>query len=344
MSHKTVGYGLIGCGAISVQHTEAIAATPGARLAAVASRSAESSRMTGERWAAPWYTDVRELLARPDVDVAVICTPSGLHAEQALLALEHGKHVLIEKPIALSLADADRVLAAGRAGGLQVAVVSQRRLEPALQTLHTALRQGALGQIVLVEAAVRFWRDQAYYDSAQWRGTVAMDGGAVLNQGIHLVDLLRWLMGPVHSVAGHTATLLHRMEAEDVATASIRFASGALATLTATTCAYPGFSQELRIYGQHGYVHLIDQALAAWEVPGVPAPAAAAGAGTGAADPRAIGSVGHARQYADLTAALQRGQAPAVTGEHGRQALALALAVYESSQTGKSITLEGEQP
>lgn len=339
MSREAVGFGLIGAGSIAAQHAQGIAATPGARLVAVASRSAESSRLVGEAWGADWYTDLEAMLRRPDLDAAVILTPSGLHAEHALLALRHGKHVVIEKPLALTLESADAVLNESRARGLMVATISQRRFEPVMQAVHAAVSGGALGAIALVEGSVRFYRGQEYYDSADWRGTVGLDGGALMNQGIHMVDLVRWIMGEPVSVSGHVTTRAHRMEAEDVATASIRFGSGALGTIVATTCAYPGFDQELRIFGEKGYIHVAGQAAVAWQVPRIAAPGTGPVSQTasGASDPRAIGSEGHARQYADMTGAIQERRAPAITGEHGRAALELVLAVYESARTGRAV-------
>lgn len=336
-----IGYALIGCGGIAAQHLDAIAATPGARLVAVASRSAASAQRVGEAHGVPWYTDVAAMLQRPDLDVVILCTPSGLHAEQALLALQHGKHVVVEKPLALTLESADELLAEAQRCGLQVAVISQRRFEPVIEALRGVLESGALGQLVLLEGAVHYHRTQAYYESADWRGTIAMDGGALMNQAIHMVDLLRWLGGPVSSVAGQIATLTHQMEAEDVATASLRFQSGALGTITATTSAYPGFDQQLRIYGERGFIELHGQRVAGWSVPGHPAPAEAAAEGSGASNPLAISAAGHARQYADITAALQEGRPSAITGRDGRETLALVLAVYESARTGRAVTPGG---
>lgn len=339
MSGREIGFGLIGAGSIALQHAQAIAATPGARLVAVASRSESSARRAGEAWGVDWYLDLEAMLRRPDLDAAVILTPSGLHAEQALMALRHNKHVVIEKPLALTLESADALLGESRTRELMVATISQRRFEPVMQAVHQAVHSGALGKIVLVEGMVRFHRGQEYYDSADWRGTVAMDGGALMNQGIHMVDLVRWMMGEPISVSGHVATLAHRMEAEDVATASIRFRNGALGAIVATTCAYPGFDQELRIVGTEGHLHVVGQKAVAWQVPGIVAPASAASKVSGASDPKAIGSEGHALQYADITAALREGRTPSVTGEHGREALELVLAVYESSRTGRAVVL-----
>jgi predicted dehydrogenase len=337
----TAGYAIIGAGEISGQHAEAIALTPQARLVAICSGTERSARTSGERWGVPWSTDLNDTLARSDVDVAVICTPSGMHAQQAAQALDAGKHVLIEKPLALSLADADRVIAMGHARGLLVSVISQRRFEPIVQQIRQALTDQALGPIALVEACTRYYRPQAYYEGASWRGTKALDGGALMNQGIHMVDLVRWLMGPISQVSGFVGTLGHRMESEDTATASVLFSAGALGTLAATTCAYPGFTQDLWILGDRGHLHLVDRQLVAWSVADAlhsELLSALTSNGAGGA-PDGQTQNGHVAQYLDMTRAVLEGRSPAVTGEDGRSALEVVLAVYESAQQGRVVAL-----
>jgi len=212
MTSSVLRIGLVGAGAISTQHFEAIEALPGMRLAAVASASEVRARAAGEAHGVPWSTSLVELLARDDVDAVTICSPSGLHPAQALAALRAGKHVLIEKPIALSVADADAVIAEARSRGLVAAVVSQRRFEPAVRALKAAVDAGRLGRVILVIGEGLYFRPQSYYDSAAWRGTVGLDGGVLMNQAIHTLDLMRWVGGPAVSVAGQVATLGHTME------------------------------------------------------------------------------------------------------------------------------------
>lgn len=327
-----VGYLIVGAGAISTQHVEAIRATNGARVAGVCGRSADRAEASGKRWDVPWSTDIHEALAWQGVDAAVICTPSGLHAEHALAALHAGKHVLIEKPITLSLADADQIIAAGQRLGLVVSTISQRRFEPAVQAIRQVVQDDAIGPISFVEGSTVDYRPQSYYDSAGWRGTRAFDGGALMNQGIHMVDLVRWLGGPITEAVGHTATVAKRMEAEDTATASISFASGALGTLVATTSAHPGVPHELRIHGERGYIHLRGTEIVGWEVDAVDRPSAEISDGaTGQAATWGTTAIGHARQYRDVTEAILEHRHPAISGIDGRNSLAVVLAVYESS-------------
>jgi UDP-N-acetyl-2-amino-2-deoxyglucuronate dehydrogenase len=341
---RPLTFGLIGAGAISTQHLEAIEAFDGARLGGVASASAERARALGERWGVPWTTDLEELLVRADIDAVAIMSPSGLHPSQALAALAHGKHVLVEKPIALSVRDADAVIDEGRKRGLTVATVSQRRFEPAMIALQAAVAAGAFGTISLILTEGIYHRPQAYYDSAAWRGTIALDGGVLMNQAIHMIDLVRWLGGPVRSVSAHVATRTHVMEAEDTASVSLQFASGALGGIVATTSATPEFPPEIRVYGDAGHARVAGEVAVEWEVPGRPAPSAgpaAAATAPGAAATWGTTATGYIRQYGDFIAAIREARPPAVTGDDGRNAVEIVTAAYESSRTGRAVELGG---
>ena len=341
---RPLTFGLIGAGAISTQHLEAIQAIDGARLGGIASASAERARALGERWDVPWTTDVDELLAREEIDAVAVMSPSGMHPSQALAALAHGKHVLVEKPIALSVRDADAVIDEGRKRGLTVATVSQRRFEPAMIALQASVASGAFGTISLILTEGIYHRPQAYYDSAAWRGTIALDGGVLMNQAIHMIDLVRWLGGPVRSVSAHVATRTHVMEAEDTASVSLQFASGAIGDIVATTSATPEFPPEIRVYGDAGHARIVGEAAVEWDVPGIPPPARAAEPVT--AEPGATATwgttaAGYIRQYTDFIAAVREGRPPAVTGDDGRNAVEIVTSAYESSQTGRAVELEG---
>ena len=341
-----VTFGIIGCGAISAQHLEAIAAVDGARLGGVVSASADRARAAGERWGVPWSTSLDDLLTRSDIDAVSILTPSGLHADEALEALRHGKHTLVEKPLALSVEDADAVIAAARSGGLTLGVVSQRRFEAPIRALHDAVAANALGTVSVILAEGIYHRPQSYYDSAAWRGTAALDGGVLMNQAIHMIDLVRWLGGPVASVAAHVATRTHAMEAEDAAAVSVRFADGAVGSIVATTSAEQESPPELAIYGDRGQVRMVGGEAVVWDVPDRAAPpvdasetipgttaAGSAGATWGTT------SAGHIRQYTDFVTAVRARREPFVTGTDGRDALEIVTAAYASSQAGRAIVL-----
>lgn len=336
--------GLVGAGAISTQHLEAISALDGLELAGVVSGSTDRARAVGEAHGVPWSTRLEDLLERADVDAVTIATPSGLHPSQALAALRSGKHVLVEKPIALTVADAQAVVTTGRKRGLVVATVSQRRFEPAVRALKAAVEGEALGRRSLIIAEGLYHRPQTYYDSAPWRGTRELDGGVLMNQAIHMVDLVRWIGGPVRSVAAHVATLGHAMEAEDTAAVSLRFEDGTLGTIVATTCAAPEFPVELRVYGERGHVRLVGEEPVEWDVPGVSPPTADATpdeGGSSATQTWGTNAQGYLRQYRDFADAVRTGRPPLVTGDDGRAAVEIITAAYAADRTGRAVELGG---
>jgi UDP-N-acetyl-2-amino-2-deoxyglucuronate dehydrogenase len=353
----TRGFGIVGTGVIAAIHADAIAllsktGLPGARLVAVTDVAAGAAAAFAAAHGCPAEPDLGALLARPDIEVVCVCVPSGLHAEVGIRAARAGKHLVVEKPIDVSLAAADRLIEAARAAGVALTVISQHRFDPGLVELRRLLDAGALGRLVLGEASTKWYRSQAYYDSAAWRGTYAMDGGSLMNQGVHYVDLLRWCLGPPAEVTAVCTTQAHQIEVEDTSLAIVRFASGAVGTILSSTAAYPGFPQRLEITGTAGTVIVEDgqitrRALAADRGQAAPAEPAAgpAGtaaadlAGTAAADPTALEVASHAAQLADLLAAVDSGGEPAVTGRDGRNALEIICAVYESSRSGQAVSL-----
>jgi len=340
------GFGIVGTGVIAAMHAAAIATLPRARLAAVTdvtdvADGAAAAFAAARGCAAEPGLD--QLLARPDVDVVCVCVPSGLHAEVGVRAARAGKHLVVEKPIDVTLAAADRLIEAARAAGVALTVISQHRFDPGLIELKRLLGDGALGRLVLAEASTKWYRTQAYYDSAGWRGTWAMDGGSLMNQGIHYVDLLRWCMGPVTEVTAVCATQAHQVEVEDTALAIVGFGSGAVGTILSSTAAYPGFPQRLEITGTDGTVIVEDGRIVrrAFGPQAGASEAEAIGALGAAADPAAIEVASHAAQIADLLAAIEEGRAPAVDGQAGRDALEIVRAVYTSARTGAPVRLTG---
>jgi UDP-N-acetyl-2-amino-2-deoxyglucuronate dehydrogenase len=338
MSTSDIGFAIVGTGMVAQYHAQAIAQTHGSRLVAVSRADPARATEAAARFEVPCETSFEALLARDDVDAVCICTPSGLHAAQVIAAAQAGKHVLVEKPMALTLADADASIAACHAARVVLGVALQRRTGPVLQRVHEAIAAGELGRLTLGTASAPYWRPQSYYDSAAWRGTWALDGGALMNQGIHLVDLLLWYMGDVADVQARVGTLAHTIEVEDCITAALRFTSGALGSIVATTAATPGFPHRVEVYGDRGGVQIEGEQIVRW--PGedkhpneqrVPTDA-----GAGASRARMHGE-GHIRLVSDLVAAIREGRAPLVPGEEGRRSLALVLAVYESARTGQIV-------
>jgi predicted dehydrogenase len=338
------GVAIVGAGVIGKTHAEAIAALADARLVAVAEPREDAGRALAEAHGAAWHAELAAALARPDVDVVILATPSGLHADQAVLASQAGKHVVTEKPMAIDLAGADRMIAACRAAGVALAVIFQSRFGRDAVLLRRAVEAGLLGQPVLGNAVVQWHRTQEYYDAGGWRGTWLLDGGgALMNQSIHTIDLLQWIVGPVERLSAQTAVLAHRIETEDTSAAVLRFVSGALGTIQGTTAAARDWPVRVEIVGTRGRAILEGSRLAVWEAE---APADEAALLTprdrdltdGFRHGEPFGAA-HARQLKAIFAALRAGEEPPVPGEEARRAVEIILAIYRSARTGERVGL-----
>ncbi|MGQ9548552.1 MAG: Gfo/Idh/MocA family protein [Roseiflexus sp.] len=349
MKSADIRFGIIGAGVAGRYHAQAIAQTPGARLMAVCAGHPERADALARAFNVRVEPDVAALLTCEDIDAVCICTPSGQHAEQGIAAAKAGKHVLVEKPPAITLTDADALIDACRAAGVHLGVALQRRTDPDFCAARDAIAAGALGRPILGVITIPYLRTQGYYDSASWRGTWAFDGGGVLmNQGIHLIDLLLWLMGDqVVEVQARAATLAHTIEVEDCVGATLRFAGGALGTIAATTAAAPGFPHRVEVYGTQGGIQIEGEAIVRWETTQETHPETfrvASGdtlrqqAGAGA-HPTGIGAIGHTRIVGDFVAAIREHRQPLVTGLEARRALAVVMAIYESAREGKPVHL-----
>ena len=355
-------FGIVGCGGIGPTHAGALGQIADAELVAVADVVAErAGALANKHGVARVYGDHAALLADPDVDAVCICTPSGMHADQAVEALRAGKHVVVEKPMDVSLAACDRLIAAEDETGRTLAIISQHRFDAATVLVKEAVEQGKLGRIVLADASVKWWRTQGYYDSGDWRGTWRWDGGgALMNQGVHTVDLLQWLAGGVSSLWAQTRTAAHeRIEVEDIAVAALTFANGAVGTLTATTAAYEGFPVRIDIYGTEGTAILEGDRLKTLklkngeEYRSEEAAAHALSVASGgtasvreeaagrstAADPGAVWGDAHRAQLEDFIRAVRTGAKPLIDGRAGRKPLEIITGVYESARTGQPVTL-----
>ncbi len=334
-----VRFGLIGCGTISDVHRRALAEIPQARIVAVASRNAERARAFAAKANCRHTVDHADLLSSPDVDAVIITTSSGSHASISLEALAAGKHVVVEKPMAMTASEARQMATLAANKGLQLSVIFQRRFEPHHLAVKKAIESGALGRLLLCEVACPYFRDQAYYDSADWRGTLALDGGALMNQAIHSVDLLLWLAGPAARVFAETATQTHRIEAEDLALAIVRLERGGYATLMASTSIRPGYTPTLNFYGELGSIKLAGAEVVAWNVPNIPAPEAPPTSAIGVATHLLASHEAHRAQLADFVNALSEGRPPLVTAEEGVASVALIEAVYRSAALSVPVEL-----
>ena len=321
----TVRVGLIGLGAIARTHVAALRSLTqegvAVEIAGYVGRpdAAAALGLPG----AP--ATLAELLARPDIDLIADASPSAVHAEHAVAALDAGKGVVVEKPLATTGADAERVLAAAERHGGFGSVFAQRRFEVTHQYVHRLLSQGRLGAVVAASVTLPWWRDDAYFAAAPWRGR-APEGGVLLNQGIHSVDLLLWLLGDAVAAVGFGTSAFRPGDAVDTCAGAVRFANGALATVLATSAAPPGSPATLSIHTTAGTVSLSQSETTAWTFD-VPPPPASSGGGMGASDPGGIGHAGHAAQWRDIIEAYQQGRSPAVPLRDGLRAVALCEAL-----------------
>jgi UDP-N-acetyl-2-amino-2-deoxyglucuronate dehydrogenase len=344
---KSIGFGIVGVGMIAEFHAQAIAGTRGGRLVGLATRNVDNARAFAQKHGVPFATErIDELVTRPDVDVVCITTPSGAHRDAALAAIHAGKHVVIEKPIEITVARVDEILRAADAAGVVVAPIFQARFGEGARTVKAALDGGRFGRLVLASAYVKWHRTAQYYTG--WKGTLALDGGgAVINQAIHAVDQLQWFAGMPSEVFAFKTRRVHTaIEAEDTAVAALKFGSGALGTIEASTALWPGWSRRIEITGEHGSVALEDDRLAKWDFcearPEDDAIRAAGNnnaLGSGASNPAAISFEGHRRQLQDLIDALQSNRKPQLDGREGRKAVALVRAIYESAERGAAVKL-----
>jgi UDP-N-acetyl-2-amino-2-deoxyglucuronate dehydrogenase len=332
---------LVGCGRISRNHFEALARIDGLSLSAVCDVDARRAEEAGERWAVPWYTSYEEMLARAESHAVAICTPSGLHPAHGVLAARAGKHVISEKPMAITLTAADELVQACDAAGVHLFVVKQNRLNPSIQLLKRAVDKGRFGRVYMTNSTVRWTRPQEYYDQAPWRGTWEFDGGAFMNQASHYVDLVQWLVGPVASVMARTATLARRIEAEDSGVALFRFRSGAIGSMEVTMLTYPkNLEGSITILGEKGTVKIGGTAVNRvehWQFADYDDDDKLIESAS--TNPPNVYGFGHEAYYRNVLAVL-RGEARADTdGRAGRKSLELILGIYESARTGREVPL-----
>ena len=332
---------VVGCGRISRNHFDAIEKINGLELAAVCDIVSERARAAGERYGVPSFESFDEMLASVRSDVVALCTPSGMHPKHGILAARAGKHVVCEKPMAISLESADELVAACDAAGVQLFVVKQNRLNPAIQLLKRAIDRERFGRIYLANTTVRWTRPQDYYDQAPWRGTWEFDGGAIMNQASHYVDLIQWLLGPVESVMAKTATLARRIETEDTGVAVLRFRSGALGVIEVTMLTYPrNLEGSITILGEKGTVKVGGTAVNRvehWTFADYDDDDKLVESAT--TNPPTVYGFGHEGYYRNVLAVLH-GEAKAETdGRAGRKSLELILGIYESAKTGRDVPL-----
>lgn len=344
-----IGFGIVGCGMIANFHAKAIADVRGARLVGCFDTYAASAERLADATGCRAYSRLEDLLANPAVDVVSIGTPSGAHLEPAVAAAQAGKHVIVEKPLEITLSRCDKIIAACKKAGVKLGAIFPSRFHESSLEMKRAVESGRFGRLTLGDAYVKWYRSQSYYDSGAWRGTWELDGGgALINQAIHSVDLLAWLMGPVAEIRAQWATLAHeRIAVEDTVVATLRFANGALGTIEATTAAYPGYLKRVELHGSEGSAAMEEEDLVKWDFAKAERRDGTVrermqqrkSGGGGAADPAAIGHHGHAKQFQDMVDAIKKDRQPAVDGVEGRRSIELVMGIYKAAESGKAVHL-----
>lgn len=350
MPERSFGIGLVGAGSIARTHADAIADIANARLVAVCDALEPACRaFARDRGGLDWTTDIHELVSRPDIDIVNICTPSGTHADLAVVAAQACKHLIVEKPLDITLKQVDRIIHASQESGVKLTGILPYRFRAGAGRAKAAIEQGRLGRLVLVDAHVKWHRPPEYYRG--WHGTWKLDGGgALMNQGIHSIDLLQWLAGPVDTVFGHTATLGHDIETEDTASVVLKFRHGGMGAIQATTSCWPGDPARVEIHGTMGTIVLDEGRVVVWKlVDSSPEEehtmvSAERQNGRSFSDPTAISHMAHRSQIEDMIEAIETDRDPRVSGQDARHAIEIIRAIYFSAQRGAVVHLPLQNP
>ncbi|MGE5661228.1 MAG: Gfo/Idh/MocA family protein [Ignavibacteriales bacterium] len=336
-----IHFAIVGCGHISKKHAEAIAKTKNGKLVAVVDTVSDRLNEFKNQYGVSGYLSMDEMLQNERIDVVNICVPSGLHAKLAVEAAKHKKHIIVEKPIALTVSDAEMIIRACAENGVKLSVVHPNRFRPAMIALKNAMTDGLFGKLSHANATVRWNRNQEYYEQAAWRGTKALDGGVLMNQAIHNLDLLLWLVGPVKEVQAYAATRVRNIEAEDVVTATLQFESGALGVIEAAATIYPkNYEESISIFGEVGSAVVSGTTanwIKHWSFESVSTEYVEKLIEEINHDP--YGVSGHEQIIIDMIESIQTNRSPVITGEDGLESLKLVLAVYKAAEERRAVRL-----
>ena len=340
---RKIGFGIIGCGVIADFHANALfGLSEEAVLVGVADARLPAAERFAKEKQVRAFASVEEMLACPEIDVVTICVPSGLHAELAIKAANAGKHIIVEKPMAITKEQLDAMEEACERNGVMLSSVAQSRFTSGVRKAKQAIEEGYLGKLVCADVYMKFNRSQEYYNTGGWRGTKAMDGGgALMNQGIHGVDLLLYLAGDVKSVYAVSKTLARQIEVEDTLSAVLEFKSGATGVIQATTSVYPGYPRRLELNGDKGTIVLEEGNLIRWDMEDTTLPAVTlkSNVRSSASTPTDFSADNHTKQFKDVIQALRGGTKPLVDLREGRRAVDLILAIYKSAEERRVIEL-----
>lgn len=349
MGNKNFGFGVVGAGMISHFHAKAIAEIANASLIGVYSIVKEQSDDFASQHNCTVYDTLEEMLSNPEIDIICICTPSGVHLDPTIKSIEAGKHCLVEKPLEVTVERCDRIIEAAHKAGVKIGAIFPSRFYEESQQLKKAIDENRFGNLVLGDAYIKWSRSVEYYKSGLWRGTWKYDGGgALMNQGIHSVDLLQWYMGPVESVQSVTANIRHKeIEVEDTVVSTLKFQNGALGTIECSTAVFPGSLKRIEIMGTDGTAILEEDIFIKWQFRqqshedetirnAMDRDEVSHG---GASNPSDISYVGHKKQIEDMMHAIETGGKPLIDGEEGRKSVEIIMAIYESARSGQMVKL-----
>ncbi|AGA70630.1 putative dehydrogenase [Desulfitobacterium dichloroeliminans LMG P-21439] len=343
---KKMRFAIIGCGRIAPKHAESILALEEAELVAVCDIVPEKAQAFADKYGAKPYLFYEEMLEKEEIDVVTIATESDLHAPIGIICAKAGKHVMVEKPMAMTLASADELIRTCHEAGVKLSVIHQNRYNKSIKLMRQALEEGRFGKLTHGQASVRWNRNDAYYSQAPWRGTKLQDGGVLMNQSIHNIDLLQWTFGPVESVFGYTRTALRKIEMEDVGVAVIKFKSGALGVIEAASTIYPkNIEETLNVFGETGSVIIGGIAVnrvEAWEFSDNEEEKKKIFAGQ-ENDPPNVYGFGHREVIKDMIDSIHEDRTPAIPGEEGRKALEIILAIYKCQETKEPVVFPVEE-
>ncbi|MDP4284159.1 MAG: Gfo/Idh/MocA family oxidoreductase [Bacteroidota bacterium] len=350
MESKNFGFGIVGAGMISHFHARAIAEIKTARLLGIYSINKIKSDQFAGKHNCEAYDTLDEMLSQPEIDIICICTPSGIHLEPVVASIKAGKHCLIEKPLEISVERCDKIIEAAQQAGVKTGVIFPSRFYEASMQLKKSIDENRFGELVLADAYVKWSRSAEYYQSGKWRGSWKYDGGgALMNQGIHSVDLLQWYMGPVESVQSVSANIRHKnIEVEDTIVSTVKFMNGALGTIECSTSVFPGALKRVEIMGTSGTAILEGDHLIQWQFEQErkedenirnTMQQGTISHGGGASNPADISFVGHQKQIEDFIHAIETNGTPLVDGKEGRKSVEIISAIYESARLGKMVKL-----
>ncbi len=335
---RELGFGIVGGGVIGPFHARAIRNVKGARLVAVCDVIEAAASKFASDMGVEAYTDIAKMLKRDDIDVLDVCAPSGLHAKLGIQGAESGKHVLVEKPIDITLERADSLISACEKAEVKLGVIFQHRFDAATRKLKDAVDRGRMGRLVLGDAYVKWYRTQEYYDKGGWRGTWRYDGGgSLINQSIHTIDLQRYIMGDPEWLFGKIGVMTHRIETEDLGLALVGFRNGARGVIEGSTSIYPGLPERLEVHGERGTAIIEGGKMVKWAIQGEAEEGDQKATASAAAEASAITADSHTLQIQDFVDAICQDRVPLVDGYEGRKALEVVLAVYRSSERGEVV-------